>query len=175
MPIGPSLPPHLAHLAGSSSRSPSPPTKVAPLSDDEGDNDYGPGLPPHLAAARQAGPARPPPAAFPSGPALPSRATAADEEDSDDDVIGPKPVPSGVVEERSAVQAFLEREARWAKEREVSSSSVLFIKRDRQGAGSEQTEEAREGGMDARPSLLWTTRLRYVSLPTILSGFFPKR
>jgi len=41
-------------------------------------------------------------------------------DDSDDD-IGPKPVPGAVHEERSAVQEFLEREQRWAREREEAA------------------------------------------------------
>ena len=95
MPIGPALPPHLAHLAGaSSSRSPSPEPRpsgatarsVAPAHDDDDSDDdaFGPALPPHLAAARgkpssgsgaapaSAGPSRPAPYESPSPPRLPS-------------------------------------------------------------------------------------------------------
>ncbi|KAK6904527.1 hypothetical protein I204_06870 [Kwoniella mangroviensis CBS 8886] len=132
MPIGPSLPPHLAHLAGDISTSPEPHTEgpvrppPAPVGDEEDDDDYGPALPPHLAAARKApaGPAGPSlPAAGPSLPSAgaaagPSRPPAAYEEDSDDDdVIGPMPVLTNGEEDSagSAVREFLEREERRRK------------------------------------------------------------
>ncbi|WVW79099.1 hypothetical protein I302_101063 [Kwoniella bestiolae CBS 10118] len=132
MPIGPSLPPHLAHLAGNDATSPEPDTEgparpplPAPV-EEEGDDqdDFGPALPPHLAAARKnkaVGPA--PPTAGPSvGPSLPTAgpsrpSTTSDDEDSDDDdVIGPMPVPSnGEEESGSAVKEFLQREERRRK------------------------------------------------------------
>ena len=121
MPIGPSLPPHLAHLAAR--RSPSPPNPAL-LSDDEDEDSYGPALPPHILAARQAdpkpiaGPSKPARLPQPTGPIVPSR-PAEIEDEEDDDVIGPRPTPSGTAEGGSAVQEFLEREARWAREREV--------------------------------------------------------
>ncbi|WWC91407.1 uncharacterized protein L201_006351 [Kwoniella dendrophila CBS 6074] len=141
MPIGPSLPPHLAHLAGGStnSRSPSPeiegPSRLPPAStlpddEEEDDDDYGPSLPPHLVARRTnkaAGPTLPTSIAGPSlptaGPSRPTTAattnTAQYEEDSDDDddVIGPMPVQSngGEEESGSAVREFLEREERRRK------------------------------------------------------------
>ena len=121
MPIGPTLPPHLAAAAqGGDSES--------------DDDDFGPALPPHLAAARApaaAGPSRPPagpslPEAGPSrpvaGPSRPPPAVTArhqDDDDSDDDVVGPVPVPEGQEDDNSAVRQFMEREARWAQEREV--------------------------------------------------------
>ena len=141
MPIGPALPPHLAHLAGgSSSRSPSPPGPRLPVTNDkedlhdDDDDDYGPALPPHLLASRRA--ASPPrhtpilestPNFNPvlPGPVLPTdrgKVKNHNEEEESDDEIGPRPVMGEVIpEERSAVQEFMEREARWAKEREVSS------------------------------------------------------
>lgn len=150
MPIGPALPPHLAHLAAASSRSPSaspPPGPLAPTGpalpvDEEGD-DYVPALPPHLLAARQArasssgvekksvnlsiGPSVSPsigatlPTAGParsssiSGPSFP------EDDDSDDEVIGPVPVPTAGEEEdeaQAAVREFLEREERRRKQAE---------------------------------------------------------
>lgn len=123
MPTGPALPPHLAHLAENSC-SPSPPLTVSsnqqPV-DEEDEDDYGPALPPHLAA----GPSRP---SVPAGPQIPFHVQGPpaysqpvlEDEDSDDDIIGPRPIASVLVEERSAVQEFMEREARWASEREVS-------------------------------------------------------
>ena len=164
MPIGPSLPPHLAHLAAgpSSSRSPSPPApntrRSSSQGDDESDDDaFGPALPPHLAAARKGpatGPSRPnvgyespsPPrlssalpkqSAGPSrpvGPVGPSRPSGfsgpsygpRDDEDSDDDVIGPV-LPSGPTVEKSAVEEFREREERMRKSREVSLRFVQPI------------------------------------------------
>ncbi len=126
MPIGPSLPPHLAHLTGSS-RSPSPPRRPDSSADDEDEDEdeYGPALPPILPS--QAGPSHP----IPSVPQIPSRplrptSPIADDDESDDE-IGPKPIPTaGIVQEKSAVEEFLEREARWAKEREVGLAFHLF-------------------------------------------------
>ena len=138
MPIGPALPPHLAQLAESSSRSTSPEAQAAPQpvagssvprsttpqdSDDEDVNDFGPALPPHLAAKRKAKAAVP--AAFavrpfrpePSSP--PRRRYEDDGEESEDDFVGPMPTPS-TGPEKSAVQEFMEREERRAKEREVA-------------------------------------------------------
>lgn len=152
MPIGPALPPHLAHLAAASSRSPSaspPPGPLAPTGpalpvDEEEGDDYVPALPPHLLAARQArasssgvekksvnlsiGPSVSPsigatlPTAGParsssiSGPSFP------EDDDSDDEVIGPVPVPTAGEEEedeaQAAVREFLEREERRRKQAE---------------------------------------------------------
>lgn len=118
MPIGPSLPPHLAHLAN---RSTTPEAEAGPSAcrppatevSDEEEDDYGPALPPHLAATRHSAPS----------PKRSSQSISARhyDEESDDDVIGPRPDAVGGVAsggERSAVQEFMEREERWAKERE---------------------------------------------------------
>jgi len=125
MPIGPALPPHLAHLsasssteAGPSTRSTTPPQDPASESDDD---DYGPALPPHLAAARTAGPSRPtqPTSITPSVPI--TRYQQEEDEESDDD-IGPK--PPGAEEagpEKSGVEEFLEREKRRAERIEEES------------------------------------------------------
>lgn len=109
--------------------------------DDSDDDDFGPALPPELAAARiskpadpsvgpsrpSVGPSRPPagperPAAGPSrptagpslpaGPAPPSRRPVDD--DSDDDDVGPMPLPAGVADasRTDGVQEFMERERR---------------------------------------------------------------
>lgn len=158
MPIGPALPPHLAHLSSANRASssdteesgPSVPRSTSPGQDideeDDDEDDYGPALPPHLAARRKlgpelpsampttsAGPSRPPviPGNGPARPAAPTpvqMSTAYDDDDSDDDEIGPKPVPSqfggagGEEDEaRSVAQEFREREARWAKEREEAN------------------------------------------------------
>ncbi|WVR09220.1 hypothetical protein IAU60_006283 [Kwoniella sp. DSM 27419] len=130
MPIGPSLPPHLAHLAGGhGGRSPSPegpaPPAPAPAEAESDDDDFGPALPPHLAAARlnkAAGPTLPPtgpslPAAGPSRPTGPA-GPLYDDDDSDDE-IGPRLVQMSAEEEQSsAVQDFIEREERRRKEAE---------------------------------------------------------
>ena len=126
MSFGPALPAHLAHLAQDSSR----PSSRSPTSDGDDDDDYGPALPPHLAASRQAGSSRPSGPHFPSYPS-PSEAQpltqarsqpqAIEDDESDEEIIGPRPVTRAVGEEEgSAVKEFMEREARWAKEREVS-------------------------------------------------------
>ncbi|WWD20999.1 hypothetical protein CI109_105480 [Kwoniella shandongensis] len=152
MPIGPSLPPHLAHLAAS--RSPSPPGPSlgppGPAAEEEDEDDYVPALPPHLAAARgnkgaapslgpsigpsaptvgpsigpsipTVGPTLPPTTAGPSRPP-PSYLNQYDD-DSDDDVIGPRPVPTAGGEEEagSAIREFMEREERRRKDAEEAS------------------------------------------------------
>lgn len=135
--IGPTLPPHLQ-------------AKLQPAAeedDDEDDDDsLGPALPPHLLAARQnklasssstAGPSRPtagpsrPPAGY-QAPSPPRRGRY-DDDSSDDDVVGPMPVPEGMESaySGSAVRDFEEREARWAKEREVSTLLYLCPELDR--------------------------------------------
>ncbi|WVQ81589.1 hypothetical protein IAT38_003713 [Cryptococcus sp. DSM 104549] len=168
MPIGPSLPPHLAHLVARSSSPedepgptppgpslPAPAPAAAPVDDDE-EEDYVPALPPHLLAARQAkgaiGPSAPGPVAGPSlpsagpvgprplGPSLPGAGPsrppgpapgpgpAYPDEDSDDEVIGPMPVPSlsGEAEDGSdAVREFMEREERRRKEAEEKDRPVV--------------------------------------------------
>lgn len=122
MPIGPSLPPHLARPAASESEAATTPA------DEESDDDFGPALPPHLAAARN----KPAPAAGPSrpvaGPSRPPPAVAArylSDDDDDDDVVGPMPVPEGQEDDNSAVRQFIEREERWAREREASAYFFL--------------------------------------------------
>lgn len=175
MPIGPALPPHLAHLAGRADDSdddqagPSlPPSTTPPAGpaaaqggDDESEDDsFGPALPPHLLAARKStvGPSRPPagpemptpavagpsrPYSSPSpprinsrpagpsvGPARPSAVNDGYDDDSDDE-IGPRPdaaVLSGGAggAEKSAVQEFLEREERWARERDEQNKPKVL-------------------------------------------------
>jgi hypothetical protein len=133
MPIGPALPPHLAHLsassasaaAGPSTRSTTPPI---PESDSD-DDDYGPALPPHLAAKRAAGPSLPSTSTPTAPPAI--RQQYDDEDDSDDD-IGPKPPGDNdgeAVPEKSAVEEFLEREKRRA-ERIEEESKPKVLKRE---------------------------------------------
>lgn len=137
MPIGPALPPHLAHLSGQSSNKeeesgPAIPRSTTP----EDDDDYIPALPPHLAAARQARTAGPA-----LGPSIPSSAAGSSrspqrspprpqppvgDDDSDDDVIGPV-LSGGPVVEKSAVEEFREREERWAKQREVCAVSCFSM------------------------------------------------
>ncbi|KAK8843469.1 hypothetical protein IAR55_007126 [Kwoniella newhampshirensis] len=152
MPIGPTLPPHLAHLAAS--RSPSPPGRSpgpAAADEEEDEDDYVPALPPHILAVRgekssspSVGPSIGPsiPSAAPSigpsmpiavGPSMPPRAGPSrstvgpsyglEDEDSDDDVIGPRPIPTSGEEEGSgsAIREFMEREERRRKEAEEAS------------------------------------------------------
>jgi len=92
MPIGPALPPHLAHLSRASDKSaateaeagPSVPRSTTPpvpaCNDDEDEeeeeDDYGPALPPQLAAKRQLGPMLPPPSSVSAGPSRPSDTTS---------------------------------------------------------------------------------------------------
>lgn len=151
MPIGPTLPPHLARLAAASSRSPSaspPPGPSVPAGpalpvDKDEEDDYVPALPPHLLAARQArasssgvekkaagpsigpsvGPSIGPglPIAEPARPSSVSGPSFLGDDDSDDEVIGPVPVPTAGEEEdeaQAAVREFLEREERRRKQAE---------------------------------------------------------
>jgi hypothetical protein len=129
MPIGPSLPPHLAHLsasstsaAGPSTRSTTPPLPKNSEPESESDDDYGPALPPHLAAKRAAGPERPSPRSAP-----PPQSYQEDEESDDD--IGPKPPGEDVGPEKSAVEEFIEREKRRA-ERLEEESKPKALKRE---------------------------------------------
>lgn len=111
MPIGPTLPPHLAHLANKSS--------VNTEESDEEDT-YTPALPPHLAASRVAGPSRPPASTKPPGYSSPSppriskRLPTPPVDDSDDDDIGPR-LDSAPAPQRSAAEEFREREERRAR------------------------------------------------------------
>ncbi|KIR58544.1 hypothetical protein I314_05792 [Cryptococcus bacillisporus CA1873] len=154
MPIGPALPPHLAHLAAASSRSPSaspPPGPSVPagpavlVDKEEEEEEYVPALPPHLLAARKARASSSgveKKAASPSigtsvGPSVGTTLPAAglsrpssvpspsfpEDYDSDDEVIGPVPVPTAGGEEdddeaQAAVREFLEREERRRKQAE---------------------------------------------------------
>jgi hypothetical protein len=122
--IGPQLPPHLR--ASTSSAAPS---AAAHQDDSDSDDDFGPALPPELATARSAGigPSRPSAVAGPSksviGPKPPSDSRPLyDDDDSDDEVVGPTIdlATSALNDSGSGVRDFLEREARWAKEREVT-------------------------------------------------------
>ncbi|RSH95455.1 hypothetical protein EHS25_000547 [Saitozyma podzolica] len=157
MPIGPSLPPHLAHLARASSpddeagpsvpRSTTPPGPATADNDDDA-GDYGPALPPHLAARRSkpSGPA--PPAPGPSYrpdsvnddgplPPRPSRPTPSravgpappPDDDSDDD-IGPRLEDMSGAQEKTAVQEWMEREERWAKEREEKNKPKVATREE---------------------------------------------
>ncbi|WWC73289.1 uncharacterized protein I206_107255 [Kwoniella pini CBS 10737] len=137
MPIGPSLPPHLAHLAGQRSPTPEeegptrPPPAAAANEDEDDDDDFGPALPPHLVAARKSKPAGPalPPSVSSIGPSIPNAgpsrpyAPPNNDDDSDDEVIGPMPSAStGQEESGSAVKEFLEREERRRKQLEEENA-----------------------------------------------------
>ena len=115
-PIGPQIPPTLTTAPKAST---TPPPYPPPEEEEEDEDDYAPTLPPELAAARASTAKRV------IGPALPSAFAAGpryDEDDDDDDDVGPRPVPQGVVlEEKSGVEEFLEREERRRKRLEVCS------------------------------------------------------
>jgi len=115
--IGPQIPAHLF------------PT-VAPSEGSSEEDDYAPALPPDLAAARTAGaslPSKsksdtPPPKRQYVGPSLPISQPSYDS-DSDSD-IGPRPLPAAYasqIEEKSAVEEFMEREERRKKLQEEAS------------------------------------------------------
>ena len=88
---------------------------VNPVEEEEDDDDYVPELPPDLAAQRTAQKARI------LGPSLPSAARDT-YDDSDDDDVGPMPLPahlSSQRQEKSAVEEFLDREKRRQQAMEV--------------------------------------------------------
>ncbi|KAH9927426.1 uncharacterized protein BXZ73DRAFT_48808 [Epithele typhae] len=109
--IGPQIP---ASVTAGPSRS--APKAEAAEAEEEDEEDYAPALPPHLAAAREK---------RVLGPAMPSAARARryeDEEDEDEEDVGPMPLPYGVVlEEKDAVQEFMEREERRRKQLEEAA------------------------------------------------------
>jgi len=115
--VGPSVGPVIpAHLLSTSTTSSTP----QPEEEEEEEDDYVPALPPDLLAARSASA----PIAKLQGPALPPHLARRREEESedDDDDYGPKPLPAGfVVEEKSAVKQFMEREERRRKLLEEAS------------------------------------------------------
>lgn len=140
MPIGPQLPPHLAHLSqgqsasasqgggnGTQKTNPGPSTTSANDSDDE-DDAYGPALPAHIAAARNitrdkspsptrkqaSGPSLP--FDSPSPPRIGSRRPPPPPVDDDsDDEIGPSLALASSGPSKSAAEEFREREERIAK------------------------------------------------------------
>jgi hypothetical protein len=133
--IGPTLPPHLQKARQQSPGSGSAGPSAAPArAESEEDADFGPALPPHLLAKRKAnvaGTSLPPSAAGNSssskhnvGPTLPPHLAAQRgyESESDDDVGPSIHMASKGQSEGDGVREFLEREARIAKEREVSES-----------------------------------------------------
>ncbi|KAH9487320.1 GPALPP motifs-containing protein 1 [Psilocybe cubensis] len=132
--IGPQIP---AHLLNSSS-------KIQVIDDD--DDDFGPQptsspsigpTMPTVTSKPVAGPSIPPPSSARTiGPSLPTYAptydpnSAYDNEDSDDDDIGPKPLPAGMQHRQSdAVQEFLEREEKRRKAAEEAAKPKA-VKRD---------------------------------------------
>ena len=134
--IGPSLPPHLQKTRQESLPVDLEDQEAGPstfISHDEPEEagDFGPALPPHLLAKRKTAVAGPqPPARDVSptstrktvGPTLPPQLAAQREYESEsDDDVGPSiHMASKGQGEGDGVREFLEREARIAKEREVS-------------------------------------------------------
>lgn len=88
--------------------------------EDEEEDDYVPELPPDLVAQREAQKARV------LGPSLPSGVENSYDGDSDDEDVGPMPLPahlSALQQEKSAVEEFLEREKRRQQALEVRDIS----------------------------------------------------
>lgn len=108
--IGPQVPSSLSTVPG---------TCTGHQEEDEEEDDYAPALPPELVAVRAKkvlGPSFPPSV---SGPTYDD----GDGGDDDDNDVGPRPLPQGVVlEEKDGVQEFLEREERRRKHLEVCAS-----------------------------------------------------
>ncbi|KAH7104791.1 hypothetical protein BKA62DRAFT_614774 [Auriculariales sp. MPI-PUGE-AT-0066] len=115
MSIGPALPPHLQR-----------PVQPA-LADDDDDDDYMPALPPDMVAKASSAVALPRRAAPPSpprvsGPARQPQGHGFDDIDSDDDDVGPMPLPAhlqGMNDD--PVRAFREREERRRKNAEEAA------------------------------------------------------
>lgn len=94
-----------------------------PVEEEEEEDDYVPELPPDLAAQRVAQKARV------LGPPLPLAAQNS-YDDSDDDEVGPMPLPahlSSRQQEKSAVEEFLEKEKRRQQAMEVRNIKSLLI------------------------------------------------
>lgn len=94
-----------------------------PVEEEEEEDDYVPELPPDLVAQRAAGKTRV------LGPSLPSTVQS-NYDDSDDEDIGPMPLPahlSSRQQEKSAVEEFLEKEKRRKQAMEVRDISSLLI------------------------------------------------
>jgi len=90
--------------------------------EDEEEDDYVPELPPDLAAQRAAQKTRV------LGPSLPSAAQDS-YDDSDDDDIGPMPLPPHLIsqqQEKSGVEEFMEREKRRQQAMEVRDIDSLY-------------------------------------------------
>lgn len=103
--------------AGPSTGPQNPPNRVleVPAEQEEEEDDYVPELPPDLVAQRTAQKTRV------LGPSLPSAAQDL-YDDSDDDDVGPMPLPAYLSprqKEKSAVEEFLEKEERRKKAMEV--------------------------------------------------------
>ncbi|THH31560.1 hypothetical protein EUX98_g2610 [Antrodiella citrinella] len=122
--VGPQIPTHI--LSASSA----PPNHPLREEEEEEEDDYVPALPPDLLAARSAS-ANDLPKPKLQGPTFPRGLARRYEEDSDDDDdYGPKPLPAGVVmEEKSAVKQFMEREETRKKLLEEASKPKA-LKRD---------------------------------------------
>ena len=134
-PIGPVLPPELLVR-------PRPPQAreeeegyPEKEEEEEEEDDYAPALPPDLLASRSnarnpsstnklVGPSMPPDTYAFSRPQI--RSGHYGEEDSSDDDVGPKPLPSGVsFDEADGVSEFMEKEERRRKQVEVGFYSVF--------------------------------------------------
>ncbi len=137
--IGPQLPPHLqASTSASASQPPLAQTAAPAANDSDSDSDdYAPALPPSLAASRTSshpakrprivGPAPPPP------------------DDSDDEVGPSVALASRPGEGATGVSEFLEREARWAKEREERDRPKEMKREEWMLVPPEQGELAQSG------------------------------
>ncbi|KAJ6501795.1 hypothetical protein DFH09DRAFT_1265297 [Mycena vulgaris] len=130
--IGPALPPHLLARPdtsdadddaeeGPSVAGPQLPRPAAAADEDDSEDDYAPALPPDMLASSSApkkpvaGPTMPP--AYP-----PTYDPRAHYDDSDDDDVGPRPLPAGVgFAERDAVKEFMAKEEKRRKEVEEAA------------------------------------------------------
>ncbi|KAJ6503104.1 hypothetical protein DFH09DRAFT_1289547 [Mycena vulgaris] len=122
--IGPALPPHL--LARPDTSDADDDAEEAPPArrrddEDDSEDDYAPALPPDMLASSSApkkpvaGPTMPP--AYP-----PTYDPRAHYDDSDDDDVGPRPLPAGVgFAERDAVKEFMAKEEKRRKEVEEAA------------------------------------------------------
>ena len=117
--IGPVIPPEVTRTAT---------TPAHPQGEsDEEEECYAPALPPDMLAARASAPGGKTESRRVVGPTLPphlARRNVGYDEDEDEDDYGPAPPPSGaIVQEKSGLEEFIEREER----RKTGSSGVLEV------------------------------------------------
>ena len=120
--IGPVIPPEVTRMATT-------PPHTQEESDEE-EECYAPALPPDMLAARASAPGGKTEGRRVVGPTLPPHLARRNVgyEDEDDDDYGPAPLPSGaVVQEKSGLEEFIEKEERRKKQLEVGHDALTIL------------------------------------------------